>query len=256
MFGEVNPCGKLAETWPISYTDVHSYQTFGKGINEVYSEGVEIGYRYYAKHDIPVRYPFGHGLSYTRFSISEWQKEGDVYTATVTNVGDRYGAEVAQLYLNGELRGFKKVWLNAGESFTVSIIVENEEKKDYSDELTIPAEPKRFPITLESRFTDLKQTFMGRILFNAVMSVSEKQRKQALKMPDGVEKANKLKGARFLRRILESNSLRSMSMTAGSSLPYNFAEGFADLANRRIISGVKHFLTKIKVPPLPKDENK
>ncbi|MBQ7624485.1 MAG: glycoside hydrolase family 3 C-terminal domain-containing protein, partial [Clostridia bacterium] len=254
LFGEVNPSGKLAETWPIRYEDVPSYKTFGKGINEVYSEGTEVGYRYYNKHKILVRYPFGHGLSYTTFEIGEWKRDGDKYSTTVKNSGDRFGAEVVQLYIDGELRGFKKVRLEPNESVNVTITAEKVDETEYPDELIIPEEPKKFPITLESRFTDLKQTFMGRILFNAVISVAEKQKKEALKMPDGVEKDNKLKGARFLRRILESNSLRSMSMTAGSSLPYNFAIGFKELANRHLFKGVKAFLKPIKVPKLPKEE--
>lgn len=80
--------------------------------------------------------------------------------------------------------------------------------------LTIPALPLKFPVTLESRFTDLQQTFLGRILFNAVLGVAENQRKAALKLPEGTERDNKLKGALFLRRVLESNSVRSMSMSA------------------------------------------
>ena len=68
LFGEKNPSGKLAETWPIRYEDVPSHKTFGKGVNEVYAEGCEIGYRYYNKHGLPVRFPFGFGLSYTSFA--------------------------------------------------------------------------------------------------------------------------------------------------------------------------------------------
>ena len=95
---------------------------------------------------------------------------------------------------------------------------------------------------------------IGRILFKAVLSVAEKQAKEAEKLPDGPEKENKRKGALFLKRILESNSLRSMSMTAGTSLPYNYAEGFIALTNRRLIRGVLCFLKKIKVPELPKNQ--
>ena len=193
-------------------------------------------------------------MSYTTFEIGEWKRDGDKYSTTVKNSGDRFGAEVVQLYIDGELRGFKKVRLEPNESVNVTITAEKVDETEYPDELIIPEEPKKFPITLESRFTDLKQTFMGRILFNAVISVAEKQRKEALIMSDGAEKDNKLKGARFLRRILESNSLRSMSMTAGSSLPYNFAIGFKELANRHLFKGVKAFLKPIKVPKLPKEE--
>ena len=254
LYGEVNPSGKLAETWPMCYEDVPSHETFGKNYNEIYSEGTEIGYRYYNKHNIPVRYPFGHGLSYTTFSISEWEKDGDKYTSTVTNTGNVFGAEVLQLYIDGELKGFKKVKLKPGESATVTLTVEKEEKKEYSDELIFTPEPEKFPVTLESRFTDLRQTFMGRILFSAVLGVPEKQRKKALKLPDGPEKDNKIKGALFLKHILESNSLRSMTMTAGKMFPYNFAIGFRELTNRHLIKGAKAFMKPIKVPKLPKEE--
>ncbi len=114
--------------------------------------------------------------------------------------------------------------------------------------------PEKKPITLESRFTDLKQTFLGRILFNAVLSVAKKQMKEAKKMSDGTEKDNHIKGAMFLKRILESNSIRSMSMSAGKSLPYNFALGFMNLSNGHLFKGIKNFCTKIEVPALPKDK--
>ena len=254
LFGEANPSGKLAETWPLRYEDVPGAASFGKSVNEVYAEGTEVGYRYYNKHGIPVRYPFGHGLSYTTFEKTEWKSVGSAYAQTITNTGDRFGAEVAMLFLGGELKGFQKVCLQPGQSMTVTITPEPNDAAVYSDELTIPQEPARFPVTLESRFTDLRQTFMGRILFNAVLSVAAKQEKEAEKLPDGAEKDNKRKGAQFLRRILESNSPRSMSMTAGSSLPYNFAQGFVELANGRLLQGAVCFLKKIKVPKLPKEE--
>ena len=117
----------------------------------------------------------------------------------------------------------------------------------------IPSLPPRMPITLESRFTDLKATFMGRILYKAVLSVAESQRRQAEKLPDGPERDNRLKGAMFLKRIFESNSLISMSMSAGGSMPYNFAQGFAALANGQLLRGAMCFLRPVKVPPLPRD---
>ena len=254
LFGIKNPCGKLAETWPMRYEDVPGHETFGKGINEIYAEGTEVGYRYYNRHNIPVRFPFGFGLSYTTFAHSEWTKDGDTYTQTVTNTGDRFGGEVAELFLDGELAGFEKVYLLPGESKTVSITVEHEPEAEYSDELIVPQDPPRFPVTVESRFTDLNQTFTGRILYNAVLSVVKKQMKQADKLPDGPEKDNAIKGAYFLKRIMDSNSPRSLSMCARSQMPYNFAEGFAELTNGHLLKGVRCFLKKIKVPKLPKEE--
>ena len=119
----------------------------------------------------------------------------------------------------------------------------------------IPPLPPRKPITLESRFSNLEQAgFMGKILHSAVLSVATKQMKEAKKLPEGKEKDNKIKGAFFLRRILESNSLISMSMSAGKTMPYNFACGFMELANGHLFKGIKSFCTKIKVPKLPKEE--
>ncbi len=120
--------------------------------------------------------------------------------------------------------------------------------------LKIPALPPKKPITLESRFTDLRQTFMGRILFHAVLSVAKKDMKKAKKLPEGTERDNKMKGAIFLKRILESNSIVSMSMSASTSFPYNFGEGFVHLSNGHFIKGIHCFCTKINVPKLPKDK--
>ncbi|MBR6007030.1 MAG: glycoside hydrolase family 3 C-terminal domain-containing protein [Clostridia bacterium] len=253
LFGIKNPSGKLAETWPMRYEDVPSHETFGKGINEVYSEGTEVGYRYYAKHGIPVRCPFGFGLSYTTFEKTEWKQNGGSYEQTITNTGPRFGGEVAQLFIDGELRGFKKVFLAPGESVTVTIVPEPADEAEYPDELTVPEEPPRYPVTLESRFTDLRQSFMGRIIFGAALSMARKIERQAARMPEGPEKDNTEKNAVFMKRIIESNSLRSMTMCGGRRLPYNFAQGLAELANGHIIRGARCFMKKIRVPKLPKE---
>ena len=117
----------------------------------------------------------------------------------------------------------------------------------------IPLLQPRRPFTIESRFSDLSDSLTGKMLFKSVMSVANKQRRQAEKLPEGLEKDNRIKGALFLSRILESNSLRSMSMSASKSFPYNFALGFMEMANGHIIKGIKHFLTKIEAPELPKE---
>ncbi|MBR6040541.1 MAG: glycoside hydrolase family 3 C-terminal domain-containing protein [Clostridia bacterium] len=256
LFGIKNPSGKLAETWPMRYEDVPSHETFGRSINEVYAEGTEVGYRYYQKHNIPVRFPFGFGLSYTTFEKSEWTKVGEVWEQTITNTGDRVGGEVAELFLDGELAGFQKVYLKPGESATVRIVPEPKDETVYPDELVVTPEPPRLPVTIESRFTDLNQTFMGRILYNAVLSVVKKNMKQAKKLPEGPERDNAIKGAFFMKRVVDSNSPRSLSMCAGRQMPYNFAQGFAELTNGHLFKGIRCFLKKIDVPKLPKEEQK
>lgn len=254
LFGVKNPSGKLAETWPMRYEDVPSHETFGKDLDEIYAEGAEVGYRYYQKHGVPVRFPFGFGQSYTTFSHSEWSKAGNTYTQTIANTGSRFGGETAQLYVDGELKGFQKIYLNPGEAKTVSITVGDEPETEYSDEYTVPEEQPRFPVTLESRFTELNQNFMGRILYNAVMSVVTKQRKQAEKLSEGPERDNAIKSALFLKRLMDNNSPRAMSMCAGNRMPYNFAQGFVELTNGHLFRGIRCFMTKIKVPKLPKEE--
>ncbi|MBR5114812.1 MAG: glycoside hydrolase family 3 C-terminal domain-containing protein [Oscillospiraceae bacterium] len=254
LFGEKNPSGKLAETWPMYYEDVPGAASFGKQPLEVYAEGCEVGYRYYNRHNVPVRFPFGFGLSYTTFESGEWVRDGDTYTKTVTNTGDRAGAEVAQLYIDGELAGFEKVFLAPGETKTVSVTVEPEPERGWSDEYEVPGEAPRLPITLESRFTDLKLTFFGRKLYNSVVKKAEKQARQAEKLPDGPEKEGKRKAARFMRSIIESSSLRSMTMSAGKTMPYNYAEAFVEIANGHLFKGLRRFLTKVEAPTLPKDK--
>ena len=129
LTGKANPSGKLTETWPLTYADVPSRDTFGKKTTH-YKEGLYVGYRYYDKAGVDVRFPFGYGLSYTQFAYSDLQIEGRTVTAMVTNTGSVPGAEVVQLYVappqNGpyrpakELKGFAKVSLQPGESRTVT----------------------------------------------------------------------------------------------------------------------------------------
>ena len=121
----------------------------------------------------------------------------------------------------------------------------------------IPEIPSKTPIRMESRFSDMKATPMGKILYAAVMSVAQADMRKAKKMPEGAERDNKIKGAIFLRRILDSNSIITMSMSAGTSCPYNMAEMFVNLANGKMIKGLKCLFGGIKAPALPKDkENK
>ena len=125
LTGRVNPSGKLTETWPMQYDDVISKDTFGKR-NVEYRESIYVGYRYYDKAHVDVRFPFGYGLSYTKFTYSNLQIQDRTVTATVTNTGSAFGAEVVQLYIappqNGihrpvkELKGFARVELLPGES--------------------------------------------------------------------------------------------------------------------------------------------
>ncbi len=140
IYGVREPGGRLSETYPLRLEDNPSYLFYpGDGRDTVYAEDVFVGYRYYDTKKIPVLFPFGHGLGYTTFTLSEMKvmktKKDYTVTATVTNTGKRKGSTVVQLYVrpeirNGksrpyhELRGFEKVELESGEkrelSFTLT----------------------------------------------------------------------------------------------------------------------------------------
>ena len=254
LFGVKNPSGKLAETWPMRYEDVPGHESFGKGLNEIYAEGTEVGYRYYQRHSVPVRFPFGFGLSYTTFEHSEWERNGNTYTQTITNTGSRFGGEVAQLYVDGALKGFEKIYLKPGESRTVTITVDDEPETESPDAYAVPDPLPTRPVTLESRLVDFRQSFTGRMLYNAVLSVVKKQMKQAEKLPEGPERDNAVKGAHFMKRLMDNNSPRALSMCAGSRMPYNYAQAFVEIANGHLFKGIRCFMKKIKVPKLPKEE--
>jgi len=140
LTGTVNPSGRLAESVPHRLQDTPSYLAF-PGENEVvrYGEGVFVGYRYYTSADQPVRYPFGHGLSYTTFSHKALEvvatgPDHAVVRVTVRNTGAIAGADVVQFYVSPadspvrrpvrELAAFQKVWLQPGEARTVELTLE------------------------------------------------------------------------------------------------------------------------------------
>ena len=138
--GTVNPSGKLPETYPVAYADTPAKNNFpGNPASVEYRESVYIGYRYYDKAAKAVRYPFGFGLSYTTFEYSDIKLDKTAMSEsetlkvsfTVKNTGAVAGHEITQLYVADkvstifrpvkELKGFKKVWLNPGESKEVEI---------------------------------------------------------------------------------------------------------------------------------------
>ncbi len=133
LTGKINPSGKLAESYPFGYADCPSADHFGKNDKNIeYREGLFIGYRYYAKDKVGgVRYPFGYGLSYTTFKYENLSVSKEGVRFNLTNTGKVDGKEVAQLYIGMndskvfrpvyELKGFKKIFLKAGESQEVFI---------------------------------------------------------------------------------------------------------------------------------------
>ena len=143
LFGTVNPCGCLPESFPVKLEDNPSYLTYGgEGDVAVYAEGVFVGYRYYDRKKMDVLFPFGHGLSYTTFAYANLRLSADrirdtdalTVSVDVTNTGRRAGKTVVQLYVGDkesdvfrpvrELKDFAKISLEPGETRTVTFTLE------------------------------------------------------------------------------------------------------------------------------------
>jgi len=140
LFGRINPSGKLGETFPLKLADTPSHTNFPGEAGKVhYGEGMFIGYRYYDAKQMPVLFPFGHGLSYTTFEYSNPRVsaknfkdvDGVIVTVDVSNTGKLAGKETVQVYVHDqrsslkrpqkELKGFAKVELQPGETKSISI---------------------------------------------------------------------------------------------------------------------------------------
>ncbi|MEW8960618.1 glycoside hydrolase family 3 C-terminal domain-containing protein [Paraclostridium dentum] len=142
LYGEVNPSGKLAETFPLKLSDNPSYLNFPGEVDKVeYKEGIFVGYRYYDKKAMDVLFPFGYGLSYTNFEYSNLKiskneiddTEKVTVSVNIKNIGDVFGKEIVQLYIRDkessvtrpekELKGFEKIGLEPGEEKEVTFIL-------------------------------------------------------------------------------------------------------------------------------------
>ena len=149
LFGDANPSGKLPVSWPKKYEDNPAYGNYpGKDLEVNYAEGIYVGYRYYDTKNVEPQFPFGYGLSYTKFEYSGLKVwEMDVWNGQkpakfpqisfkVKNSGTRAGAEVVQLYVQDghakfdrpahELKGFQRVELQPGESKTVTLSLDSD----------------------------------------------------------------------------------------------------------------------------------
>lgn len=154
LYGEVNPSGRLAESFPYRLEDTPSYLFYpGDGKKAIYGEEIFVGYRYYDTKKIPVRWAFGHGLSYTSFTYSNIRlstkhltnKEQLIVEVDISNIGDVDGKEVVQLYISDkcktvlrpakELKGFKKIFLKKGETQTVSFEIDERDLAYYEEEI-------------------------------------------------------------------------------------------------------------------------
>lgn len=179
LSGKVNPSGKMPFTTPVSLdqSPAHALGNFpGRDLKVNYEEDILVGYRWFDTKGLPVIYPFGYGLSYTTFNYSNLNTDKKTYdqadtiqaTFTLTNTGDREGAEVAQLYVSDpvcsvmrpvkELKGFKKVFLKPGESRRITLDIPVSSLAFYSEaQSQFVVEPGEFILQLGASASDIKQ---------------------------------------------------------------------------------------------------
>ena len=179
LSGKVNPSGKMPFSTPVSLdqSPAHALGNFpGRDLKVNYEEDILVGYRWFDTKGLPVVYPFGYGLSYTTFDYSNLNTDKETYdqadtiqaTFTLTNTGDREGAEVAQLYVSDpvcsvmrpvkELKGFKKVFLKPGESRRITLDIPVSSLAFYSEaQSQFVVEPGEFILQLGASASDIKQ---------------------------------------------------------------------------------------------------
>lgn len=176
LFGEVSPTAKLAETFPLKYSDTPAYQNFPGTFNTVeYRESIFVGYRYYDTAKKNVLFPFGYGLTYTTFEYSDLKIDSKTMspggkikvTFTVKNTGDFDAAEIAQIYVSDkspkvfkaekELKGFKKIELKKGEQKTVALELDERAFSYYNvDEKKFVSDDGEYGILVGSSSRDIK----------------------------------------------------------------------------------------------------
>ena len=175
LYGDEEPSGRLAESFPFSSADVAADLYFpGEPRQVQYREGLYVGYRYYDTAEVPVRFPFGHGLSYTTFEYGAVEADADEVSVTLTNTGDRAGAEVVQVYVAAragemprprqELRGFRKVRLLPGESQRVVVPLGDRAFSYWDAECgSWQTEPGEYEVRVGSSSGDIRATAGVRI---------------------------------------------------------------------------------------------
>ncbi|MBW9094984.1 glycoside hydrolase family 3 protein [Microbacterium jejuense] len=324
LFGEASPSGRLTESWPMTAADSSCAADFGRDAVSQYYESIYVGYRFHDRAGTVLRYPFGHGLSYTSFEHRDLTVaiDGERVRASVTvaNTGRRDGAEVVQLYVRNnrgrvfkadkELRAFAKTSLDAGDSTRLELdfalsdlaywdvsehdwvledgayevliassaadvrlsapLVVNEGRASRSPypaavdlAYTVPpAEiPDAFPallgrpvppgrrphrLELEARLADARRSFLGGIMYRAVVGRVQKDFDAALALPPSPERDAKVKNAHFVLRMMPSMSLRAMAMSSAGELPYDVAAGLSDLGTGHLLRGIRRLLGRPK----------
>ena len=176
LFGDFTPSGKLPVTFPRKLEDTPAYGHYpGENLHTEYAEGIYVGYRHFDRGNIEPLFPFGHGLSYTKFDYSDLKITPDKIPSgrtvrvslTVRNSGPRAGAEVVQLYLHDlqtsldrppqELKGFRRVVLTAGQSEAVTFTLDQKSMSFYNPaKHAWVAEPGSFEVRVGASSRDIR----------------------------------------------------------------------------------------------------
>jgi beta-glucosidase len=176
LFGDFTPSGKLPVTFPRKLEDTPAFGHYpGDNLHTEYAEGIYVGYRHFDRDNIAPLFPFGHGLSYTKFDYSDLKVTPDKVgpgrrvsvSLTIKNSGSRAGAEVVQLYLHDEktsadrppqeLKGFRRVPLTPGQSQTVTFTVDQPAMSFWSmAKHAWVAEPGQFEVLVGASSRDIR----------------------------------------------------------------------------------------------------
>lgn len=265
LYGKINPSGKLAETMPLKLSDNPSYLNFGGGEKVEYREGIFVGYRYYDTKEMDVAFPFGYGLSYTTFAYSNLklsmenptEKDTVMVYADVTNTGKSAGKEVVQLYIRDltgsairpekELKGFEKVFLEPGETKTVTMELNKRSFAWYNTELhdwfaasgdyeiLVGASSRDIRLT-ETLYLNSSQRIPMHVHMNTTLG-------DLLRNPETAEAAKKLiqkylSGEAGSEAASEAVS-EEMTMAMTDSMPLRALMGFAGVSRKELDSVIE-----------------
>ena len=221
LFGYSNPSGRLAETWPLKYEDCVSATYYGNKFKDAqYREGIYVGYRYYETAAVPVRFPFGHGLSYTNFTYSDLKVDGPYVTCKVKNTGNITGKEVVQLYIEPqsknqyrakrELKAFTKISLNPGEEKLVQFKLEERSFSIWDNGWKIPEGAYEICIGKDAHNMVLREEIqISKKVKNSIFEadvIEEKDIPQWYKNPKGIpskEDFEKILGREIIEKPLK-----------------------------------------------------
>jgi len=278
LFGDANPSGKLAETFPVKLEHNPSYLNFpGEGDRVEYKEGLFVGYRYYDMKEIKPLFPFGHGLSYTTFDYSNlvisrssiMDNEEVTVSVDITNTGNRAGKEIVQLYVRDvessvirplkELKAFDKVELQPQETKTVtfklnkrSFAYYNVEMKDWhvetgtfqilvgrsSQDIVLQGEIE-VKSTIETKPVYHRNSTLGDIMENGeAFSIVMEWLKQS---PLGaMMTAQEGEGAELAQAIIKYSPLRTIAGFSGGAITDKHLEELLQQLNNSLVAGTKN----------------